>query len=181
MLGETDFLTIVVLSIALVATVTDVIYNKIFNWLTLPAMVLGLAFGAYSNGWMGLLQSFLGIGVALLLYGWMFAIRVMGAGDVKLLMAMGALGGVFFVIDIAVVAILVGGVMALGILIFKGRIREFARKIYRFLVSVFYKNLVVEFPEVDHKLTMPFGIAIAVASAWVLLDNPMLKWGLRLW
>lgn len=181
MLGETDFLTNAVIVIALVATVTDVLYNKIYNWLTLPAMVLGLALGAYSNGWMGLLQSFLGIGVALILYGWMFAIRVMGAGDVKLLMAMGSLGGVIYVIDVAIFSILVGGVMALGILIFKGRIKAFARKIYRFLVSVFYKNLVLEFPEVDHKLTMPFGIAISVASVWVLLDNPMVKWGIRLW
>ncbi len=181
MLGETDFLTIAVLTIAFIATVTDVLYNKIYNWLTLPAMLLGLLAGTYFHGWMGLLHSFIGIAAGLLLYGWMFAIRVMGAGDVKLLMAMGALGGGLFVIDVAIFGILVGGVMALGILIFKGRIREFSRKIYRFLVSVFYKNLVLEFPEVDQKLTMPFGIAISVASVWVMLDNPMLKWGLRLW
>ncbi len=181
MLGETDFLTFAVLTLALVATVTDLLYNKIYNWLTLPGIVLGLMAGAYFHGWMGLLHSFLGVGAALLLYGWMFAIRVMGAGDVKLLMAMGALGGGIFVIDVAIFGILVGGVMALGILIFKGRIREFARKIYRFLISVFYKNLVVEFPEVDQKLTMPFGLAIAVASVWVMFDNPMVNWGLRLW
>lgn len=181
MLGETEFHTFAVLTIAFIATVTDILYNKIYNWLTLPAMVLGLLAGAYYHGGLGLLQAFFGLAAGLLLYGWMFAIRVMGAGDVKLLMAMGALGGGLFAIDVAIVGILVGGVMALGILIFKGRIREFSRKIYRFLVSVFYKNLVLEFPEIDQKLTMPFGVAIAVASSWVLLDNPLLKWGLRIW
>lgn len=181
MLGETEFLRAAVIILAVISSVTDLLYNKIYNWLTLPGILIGLFASAYFDGWAGLGQSFLGIIIALLAYGWMYAIRVMGAGDVKLLMALGALGGAIFTIDIAVLGIFVGGAMALGILVFKGRIRDFVRKLYRFLLTLIDKNLVVEFPAVDRKLTMPFGIAIAVASVWVLFDNPLARWGVRLW
>jgi len=176
-----DFLKAAVLFVACVSAATDFLYQKIYNWLTLPAILLGLFAQTWFFGLAGLGQAALGCGIGLLAYGWMYAIGVMGAGDVKLLMALGALGGALFVADTAILGIVLGGIMAAFVLLSKGRIRDFSLRIARFILTVTSKHLTPEFPQIDHRLKMPFGIAIAAASVWVLFDNPLTRWGLRLW
>lgn len=115
---------------------------------------------------------------------------MIGAGDVKLLMAFGALSGaaastgkngLTFAADLAFLSIVVGGMAALILLIVKGRFVPFLRKFYRFLLTSLDKNLETEFPKADPMLQMPFGISIAVATLWVWFDNPLVRWGIRPW
>jgi prepilin peptidase CpaA len=113
--------TVIVLG---VATFTDLRTRRIPNWLVLPFMALGLAVSAWFHGWHGLGQSFLGIGLALLLFGFLFFIGGMGAGDVKLAAAIGAWigpGQLFFAL---VVTAMAGGLMALGWAAFGGWLKE---------------------------------------------------------
>lgn len=135
-------------------------------------------------------QSLLGATIALVAYGWMWMVHILGAGDVKLLMAFGSLSGVIaatgrsgteFIVDVAFLTLFVGGVLAFFILMVKGRLKPFLSKIYRFFVTATNKNLSTEFPKADPSLKMPFGISIAIAACWVWFDNPVTKWGLRPW
>jgi prepilin peptidase CpaA len=87
-------------------------------------MVVGLVVSAWFHGWHGLGQSFLGIGLALLLFGVLFFVGGMGAGDVKLAAAIGAWigpGQLFFAL---VVTAMAGGLMALGWAAFGGWLKE---------------------------------------------------------
>jgi prepilin peptidase CpaA len=96
--------TLIVLA---VATFTDLRNGRIPNWLVLPFLLAGLllspwrldwdlnshnlgwhGFGQF--GWHGLGQSFAGLGLALLIYGFLFWMGGMGGGDVKLCAALGA-------------------------------------------------------------------------------------------
>src|SRR5436309_13402218 len=72
------------------AAATDLRSRRIPNWLTFPARVLGLAAHGVAGGSSGLTQGVLGALVAggLLLPGWLLG--WMGAGDVKLMAAVGA-------------------------------------------------------------------------------------------
>lgn len=72
------------------AAQADVRTRKIPNALTLPALLLGLAVHAAFHGFQGMQSSFAGLAFAtlVLLPGWLF--RWMGAGDVKLMAAVGA-------------------------------------------------------------------------------------------
>jgi prepilin peptidase CpaA len=113
--------TVIVLG---VATFTDLRTRRIPNWLVLPFMVVGLVVSAWFHGWHGLGQSFLGIGLALLLFGVLFFVGGMGAGDVKLAAAIGAWigpGQLFFAL---VVTAMAGGLMALGWAAFGGWLKE---------------------------------------------------------
>jgi prepilin peptidase CpaA len=157
------------------------IKGRIYNWLTGPALVIGLALAAWSGGWAGLADSALGAGAGLLLYGWMFWLGAMGGGDVKLLMALGAWGGARFALETALLSLFLGGAMAAIILIAKGRMPGFLAKMRRFVVSVFVRELEVELPQVDRKLTMPYGIPIAVAAVWSVVAHPVVGWGLIPW
>jgi hypothetical protein len=90
--GRTDLLFGAVCGLSIGAAATDLLWGRIYNWLTAPALVFGLAVSAGLGGWSGLGDSLLGALAGLLLYGWMFWLRVLGGGDVKLLMALGAWG-----------------------------------------------------------------------------------------
>lgn len=179
MSGATDLISRVdVLAVLLISALgagTDFARGRIFNWLTVPAAACGLAVSAWSGGWAGLGGALIAMLAGLALYGWLFALGAMGGGDVKFLMALGAWGGLRFVFETAVLGIGVGGVLALGMLVAKGRLRDFAGRLRHFLLTVFLKELRIEAPKIDHSGQMPFGIPIAIAASWVVLGHP-LEW-----
>src|SRR5688572_12919367 len=80
------------------AVVTDLRSRRISNRLTVPVMALGLAAGGLWGGWGGLANSVSGLllGAALLLLPWVFG--ALGGGDLKLMAAVGALKGPYFVL-----------------------------------------------------------------------------------
>lgn len=97
-----------------VATITDLWRRIIPNWLVFPFLAAGLAVSTGMQGWHGLGQGLMGMGLGLLLFGVLFWMGGMGAGDVKLAAAIGAWvgpGQLFFALFATAI---VGGVMALG-------------------------------------------------------------------
>ena len=181
MSGPTELYFYPILALSVIAAITDFFWGRIYNWLTLPAIFLGMIAAATLGGWWGIGNALLGIMTGFLLYGWMFWLGHMGAGDVKLLMALGAWGGFRFSFEVGIFGILVGGVIAFLTLLFLGRLKKFTRKLYIFIVTLFIKELSVEMPEIDKKLTMPYGVPIAVAAIWVMLGNPLERWGVLPW
>ena len=111
-LTTTATFTAITLTAAGVAAALDVRTRKIPNWLTFPAILLGLALNVASAGAAGLWAAVLGTaaGIALLLAP--FAMGGMGAGDVKILAAVGALNGATFAFRTFVYGTVAGGVMA---------------------------------------------------------------------
>lgn len=180
--GRTDatILLYAILAISVSGALTDLVCGKIFNWLTIPALVLGIAASSWFDGWPGLSTALLGTFAGLLLYGWMFAMGAMGAGDVKFLMALGAWGGLRFAIETALLGVLLGGVFAVLMLVFSGKMPGFLKRMHHFFLTVFLRELELEKPKIDHALTMPFGIPIAIAAAWVALGHPFASMGVGL-
>lgn len=172
---------VAVLVISAIATATDLSRGKVYNWLTLPAAILGILVSLIFEGGHGFVQSLLGILSGLLLYGWMFHFRFLGGGDVKLLMALGAWGGFHFTVEVALLGVLIGGLFSLGMLILRGRLVSFLKRIYVFLISIFVKELEVHLPKVDQKLTMPFALPISIAAVWILFGQPFALLGIHLW
>lgn len=169
---------------SLIAAGTDLYFGRIFNWFNVTMLVTGLVFSFLRGGFPGLGDAALGVVAGLFLYGWMFALRVMGGGDVKFLMALGAWGGLAYTVEVAILGVLLGGAMAFAILVFKGRIWAFAGRMYRFFLTVFVKELTVEAPRIDRSMTMPFGVPIAIAAVWSIYLHPLkgffLELGVRL-
>lgn len=96
-----------------VATVTDLRKRIIPNWLVLPFLLAGITVSVWAGGWHGLGQSAMGLGLGALIYGTLFLMNTMGAGDVKLAAAIGAWVGpaqLFFALFATALA---GGIMVL--------------------------------------------------------------------
>jgi prepilin peptidase CpaA len=104
-----------------VAAVIDGRSRRVPNWLTFPMALAGLvvAFVVGGPGALGTSAAGLALGLALLLP--LYSIGGMGAGDVKLLAALGAWTGPYVLLMSFVVGVLVGGVMAMIMIFRSGR------------------------------------------------------------
>ncbi|GIC79622.1 hypothetical protein FMO003_38380 [Moritella sp. F3] len=97
--------SIIMLSIALYF---DLRYQRIPNKLCLITLLLGLIINTTFNGLFGLGQSLSGAALALVVLLPAFAFRLLGAGDVKIMIAIGALSGPLIIIWSIAYAIVFG-------------------------------------------------------------------------
>ncbi len=151
--------TVVVLS---VATFTDVHRRRIPNWLVLPFLVAGIAVSAWFRGWHGVGQSLEGAGLGLLIYGILFWMGGMGAGDVKLCAAIGAWIGPMQLLIALVMTGLVGGLMALAWALCGGFFKELFEHTSDLVFSAKKRGEAVLSNPLRRK--MPYAPAIAIGT-----------------
>jgi prepilin peptidase CpaA len=114
----------VVIVATLIAAVTDVWKFKVYNVLTLPLLVTGLIYHGVTGGAAGLADSSLGM---LFGFGSLIALHAlggMGAGDVKLMAAIGAWLGMPLTFYVFMATSLAGGIYAVGLLFLSGGLTE---------------------------------------------------------
>jgi prepilin peptidase CpaA len=102
----------VAMAIALIAVATDLRSRRIPNALTLGAALAAFGFAAIAGGPSLLLASAEGWALGLLLWLPFYALGGMGAGDVKLLAALGAWLGPAAVLRVAIYGAIAGAVLA---------------------------------------------------------------------
>jgi prepilin peptidase CpaA len=113
--------TLIVLA---VATFTDLRSRRIPNWLVVPFLLAGIVASTWFRGWHGLGQSFGGLALGLLIYGFLFWMGGMGAGDVKLAASIGAWIGPYQLFFALVVTAMAGGIMVLAWAAFGGFLKD---------------------------------------------------------
>lgn len=120
-----DWITASILVILLgTAVYTDLRFGKIYNKLTLSCIIIGLTLNAAANGWTGLLHSLAGVVFVLVLYLAFAPLAGIGGGDVKLLMAVGALVGLPLTLNLTdnlflravLFTAIIGGVLSLVVM-----------------------------------------------------------------
>jgi prepilin peptidase CpaA len=112
------------LALVLAAAVYDVRYRRIPNWLTVGGVVLGIALNTFLYQWPGTLYALKGLGLAFGLYVTLYALRAMGAGDVKLMAAVGSMVGWENWFGIFLVTAVIGGIMSLILITARGRVKK---------------------------------------------------------
>ncbi|MBS1849563.1 MAG: prepilin peptidase [Acidobacteria bacterium] len=152
--------------LALVAGWTDLRSRRIPNWLTMPSLLLGLVVRTAFEGWPGARESLLGIALGLGLLLPLVLLRSLGAGDWKLVGALGAWLGPHRLLTVLFGAIMIAGVMAVALIVHQRRIGQTVRNIGRMLASLFTLHL--PGPEVSldnpRAAKVPFGVAVAAAT-----------------
>ena len=147
----------------------DVRRQKISNKLTLPTMLLALVASFAVGGINGVLSAFAGIATALALFFVPFACRWIGAGDVKAVMALGALWGAASILAMAWWMIVIGGLMALVMVALQpGGLRDLSRRWLKSAwLSLRLKRIVYLAPENDSVAAtgLPFAVAIGLGCA----------------
>ena len=145
------------------AGVLDWRYRRIPNWLTVPGVVAGIAVNTATNGWTGAKASLLGAALGLLVLLPFVLIRALGAGDWKLLGALGACLGPAHLVAVLIGSMFVAGIMAIVLIIYKGRARQSLRNMGHMLGSFLMLRLPGSEVSLDNpdSTKIPFGVAVA--------------------
>lgn len=114
----------------LAASATDLWKFKVYNALTLPTFLLGLACSAWLGGREGLGASLLGAGLGFVALVAFFAMGGVGAGDVKLLTAVGAWLGPSLTYQVFVASAMAAGVYAVGLVLIRRGVLGLAAELF---------------------------------------------------
>ncbi|MFN7922854.1 MAG: prepilin peptidase [Bryobacteraceae bacterium] len=120
----TTALRILLAVFAIASAAWDLHSRRIPNWLTVGAFAAGLVLQAIGFGWSGVSTGLMGVGVALAITVPLFALRALGGGDVKLMAATAAMTGAMPFITVFVINAVVGGVAAIALALYKGRLKQ---------------------------------------------------------
>lgn len=160
--------------LVLAAAVYDVRYRRIPNWISVSGAAIGLAMNAFLyRGVPGLIFSLKGLALGFGAYFLLYAIRAMGAGDVKLMGAVGSLVGWEDWFAIFLVTAILGGVLALIVVVARGRVKKtFWNVGYIFGEMRHGRPAYINREELDVKnpksVGLPHGAVIAVGSIFFL-------------
>lgn len=161
-----------VIALAILAASTDIVSRRIPNLLIVLGLVSALAVqialrGAFSGCaiWLGGAVT----GFALLLP--FYLLRGMAAGDVKLLMMLGAWLGAAATVDIAVNTFIIGGVWSLGVALMRGQLARLMGNVVALLAGAGRAARLAGVPAgaVRESVgSIPYGVAIAAGTVAVL-------------
>lgn len=158
-----DQLTTWGLGLVLFGGVYDLFTARIPNWFNFPAMLAGVALQLFLGGWTSAGWACAGLATGFVLFFPLYVAGIMGAGDVKLLMVVGAWTAPLYCLRAAVAAILIGAVYAVINLLFAGRLKRFGVSAYRFLRSLIVPGYPMQQPDLDKERKFRFGVCLALA------------------
>jgi prepilin peptidase CpaA len=161
------------LPLAALITYHDVRYRRIPNPFVLSALFSSLVINTVAGGGGGLLSALGGCALAFALMFGLHLFGAMGAGDVKLFAAVGALFGTRLVPALFVVVLVTGGVLALLTALRSGTVRTTMLGVFRIFLGLLPGRRIPQFPvPVDRTLTVPYGVAIMIGGIITLALLP---------
>ena len=164
--------------VLMICVITDLKNRKIYNKVIFPSLLVAITSHVVLSGWDGFWMSLLGFftGLGLLLIPYLLG--GMGAGDVKLLALIGALKGTVFVFHTALYMGILGGIMAVIILLFRKGVTQ---RFYFLLLFLMGRRYGLKMPLLISKDTLkttyPYGVAIGGGAVICLVNQG----GLFLW
>lgn len=168
-----DIFSIVFLAvILLIAVINDIRFQKIPNLLTYSAMFIALVYHGTVNGVDGLKFSAMGIGLGIAVLIIPYLMEGMGAGDVKLMGAVGAILGPKGVFIAFLFSAIAGGIYALLLLaVYRKECREFLSGIAATFKTFILTGHFIPIPAAkdENKPRLRYAIAIALGTFFYVL------------
>jgi len=155
------------MALGLLAGWIDFRTRRVPNWLTVSAALVGFLINTIHAGKPGLYFALQGFFLALFCLLPMVLLRAMGAGDWKLMAALGAILGPRMMLVVLVAAIFISGFMALVMVIRAGKIKETFMNMF-VLVQGFLSFGLRTMPDINidnpELMKLPFGVAVGLAT-----------------
>ena len=153
---------------ATIGAVYDVRCRRVPNSVTLPAILFGLLLHFTLGGWRQLGSAAAAGLICGLIFLAFYLAGGMGAGDVKLITAVGCIAGLSFVGQLLILTSLAGGVMAIGLALYRRQLKDTILNICALAIHHKSEGLRPH-PEFNlsnaRTLRLPYALAIAAGSA----------------
>lgn len=165
-----DYLFLLLFAVLLLASAFDLHRRRIPNALTFPAMVAGIVYWTFFNGMEGFMQGtgglLIGIGFLIVFY----LMGMMGAGDVKLMGAVGSFLGPQGVFHAFLYSAIIGGLYALFVLarckVMKQTMGRYGLMVKGYLAT---GHLMYIPPEEGSLPMLCYGVAISIGTVLSVL------------
>jgi prepilin peptidase CpaA len=152
----------------LLATAVDLRERRIPNWLVAWGIIIALAFHVFAYEGKGAVFALSGLGVGMAMLFPMYALRVMGAGDVKLMGMIGTFLGGASVLGAVLASMVAGGILAIATAAGKRMLPQMFTNLGDIVRQFHIKQIigpgVSPMPSVASVGKMPYAIAITVGT-----------------
>lgn len=163
------FKIIILLLLISLSLISDIKTYKIKNKIVLTFMILGMGANVVTDGIKGIKVSLLGLITPILILFILYALRMLGAGDIKLFSAIGSIMGVKFAIYSMAFSFLSGGIIAIIILVLRKNGVERLRYLWLYMKNTFLSMSIQPYTEFEDKRdTGKFRFAYAIFVGTVL-------------
>lgn len=155
------------IAVALLGAWIDWRSRRLPNWLTVAGFCIGIIANTTFFGWAGMKNALIGAGIPLAILLPVVLLRGLGAGDWKLMGALGAIVGRDEILHVLVVTIIFAGLIAFGQMIRQKRVLVTIRNLWELVRGFFIFGLK---PNPEFNLdnagasALPFGVAAAAAT-----------------
>lgn len=156
------------MAVAICAGILDWRFRRIPNWLTVSGAALGIAVNSALFGWSGAKSALLGLVAGLGILLPFVLIRSIGAGDWKLAGALGACVGPRQLMSVLVGTVLLAGLMALVVVIYKGRLKQTLWNIVHVLAAFLSLRMPPRDVSLDNPQATKIPLGVAMAAAVLL-------------
>ena len=164
-----DLSTISLLFVLLIVQWFDFKQHRIPNFLTYGMMFVGLSMQSWFLGVDGLLTAFYGLGTGLLILIPFFLGGGMGAGDIKLMAALGTILGPMDILLTAGVTLIAGSVLGLLLLIVRRGSKSYFSRYFLIIKHLCHTGKLMYFPPAqDEAASLRFPYAVAIATGCVV-------------
>ena len=151
--------------LAVIISYYDVCYRRIPNPFVLATLTAGILINTFFGGLNGAVTSLGGCFIGFTLMFVLHVFGAMGAGDVKLFAAIGALTGAHLVLPTFLIVALTGGILGVVSMLRAGQLKFTMMRVFQILVGLLPGYKVPRFPvPVDRRHTIPYGVAITLGS-----------------
>lgn len=159
---------------AMIGAVSDIRAQRIPNWLTYGSLAAGLVVRTCFDSWRGLGQGAAGVLIGGGVFFLFFLVRGLGAGDVKLMAAVGAWLGVSHIALAMVYTAVAGGALAVTYMLFYRRVGSTVQNVGE-LVRFHLTSGIRPHPEVNLQdpgaIRVPYGLAIALGTLFLFVST----------
>jgi len=176
----TDPRIVVLFTLLAIASVSDYRIYKIPNWLTVGGAAFALIYktATAASPSSAFLVAFGGLFLGFVIMLPLYALRVMGAGDVKLMAMVGAFLGVHETFQAILFAFIVGGIAAIGFALYKLKLRRLLSNAKQAVYEMSALGMAGVRPEAHIEARqsvgkLPFGICISIGTMGYVLGRQL--------
>lgn len=165
-MSELSIITALLTALLLSAAVYDYRFYKIPNFISLAGWIAGPIIFTFFFGFEGLWQSLLGLLLVLALTVPFYAFKWMGAGDIKLMGAVGAMVGLQNASCALASIVLTGGVMGIAMMVYRHQLRTFLSR-YKVMIGLsmaMRRATYLEPDQNERQAVLPYAVPIAVGG-----------------